>query len=74
MTYCYILTVQRNNVEILSRKLQLERKAQIILKLAENILEEIEDEGGITHKIETADELHSEIAILRIKIERALQQ
>ena len=66
--------MQRNNVEILSRKLQLERKAQIILKLAENILEEIEDEGGITHKIETADELHSEIAILRIKIERALQQ
>ena len=37
--------MQRNNVEILSRKLQLERKAQIILKLAENILEEIEDEG-----------------------------
>ena len=66
--------MQRNNVEILSRKLQLERKAQIILKLAENILEEIEDEGGITHEIETADELHREIAILRIKIERALQQ
>ena len=66
--------MQRNNVEILSRKLQLERKAQIILKLAENILEEIEDEEGITHIIETADELHSEIAILRIKIERALQQ
>ena len=34
-----------NNAELLLRKLQLERKAQIISKLDEEILEEIEDEG-----------------------------
>ena len=47
---------------------------QIISKVVEEILEEIEDEGGIAHEIETAEEIHSEIAILRIKIERVLQQ
>ena len=47
---------------------------QIILKLDEEILEEIEDEGEIAHEIQTAEEIHSEIAILRIKIERVLQQ
>ena len=54
--------------------MQLERKAQIISKLDEEILEEIEDEGEKAHEIETAEEVHSEIAILRIKIERVLQQ
>ena len=64
-----------NNAELLSRKLlELERKAQIILKLAEELLDEIEDEEEIAHEIETAEELHSEIAILRIKIERVLQE
>ena len=29
--------------------------------------------GGIAHEIETAEEIHSEITILRIKIERVLQ-
>ena len=62
-----------NNAELLSRKLQLERKAPIISKLYEEILEEIEDEGE-AHEIETAEEIHSEIAILRIKLERVLQQ
>ena len=52
-----------SNAELLSRKLQLERKAQIISKLDEEILEEIEVEGGIAHERETAEELHSEIAI-----------
>ena len=47
---------------------------QIISKLDEEILEEIEDEGEIAHEIQTAEEIHSEIAILRIKIERVLQQ
>ena len=59
-----------NNTELLSRKLQLERKVQIISKLDEEILEEIEDEGGIAHETETAKEVHSEMATLRIKIER----
>ena len=54
--------------------MQLERKAQIISKLDEEILEEIEDEGEIAHEIETAEEVHSAIEILRIKIERVLQQ
>ena len=63
-----------NNAELLSRKLQLERKAQIISKLDEEILEEIEDEGEIAHEIETTEEIHSEITILRIKIDRVLQQ
>ena len=47
---------------------------QIISKLDEEILEEIEGEGEIAHEIQTAEEIHSEIAILRIKIERVLQQ
>ena len=63
-----------NNAELLSRKLQLERKAQIISKLDKEILGKIEDEVKIAHEIETAEEIHSEIAILRIKIERVLQQ
>ena len=63
-----------NNTELFSRKLQLERKAQIISKLDEEILEEIEDEGEIAHEIETTEEIHSEITILRIKIDRVLQQ
>ena len=58
-----------NNAELLSRKLQLQRKVQIISKLDEGILEEIEDEGEIAREIETAEEVHSQIAILRIKIE-----
>ena len=53
-----------NNAELFSRKLQLERKAQIISKLDEEILEEIEDEGEIAHEIETTEEIHSEITIL----------
>ena len=63
-----------NNTKLFSRKLQLERKAQIISKLDEEILEEIEDEGEIAHEIETTEEIHSEITILRIKIDRVLQQ
>ena len=63
-----------NNAELLSRKLQLQRKVQIISKLDEGILEEIEDEGEIAREIETAEEVHSQIAILRIKIEGVLQQ
>ena len=51
-----------NKAELLSRKLQLERKAQIISKLDEEILEEIEGEGGIAHEREKR-KLHSEIAI-----------
>ena len=44
-----------NNTELLSRKLQLERKVQIISKLHdEEILAEIEDEGEIAYEIETA--------------------
>ena len=43
-----------NNAELLSRKLQLERKAQIISILEEENLEEIEHEGEIAHEIETA--------------------
>ena len=39
-----------NNAELLSRKLQLERKAQIISKWDEEVLGEIEDE----REIETA--------------------
>ena len=58
----------------MSRKLQLEKKAQIISKFDEEILEEIEDEREISSEIETVEELHSEIAVLRIKIERVLQQ
>ena len=53
----------------MSRKLQLEKKAQIISKFDEEILEEIEDEREISSEIETVEELHSEIAVLRIKIE-----
>ena len=45
-----------NNAELLSRKLQLKRKVQIISKLDEEILEEIEDEGEIAHEIETIDQ------------------
>ena len=63
-----------NKAELLTRKLQLEKKAQIILKLNKKILEEIEDEGEITHEIKATEELHSEIGILRIKIKRVLQQ
>ena len=63
-----------NNAKLSSRKLQLERKAQIIWKLDEEILEEIEDEVEIAHEIKTAEEIQSEIAILRLKIERVLQQ
>ena len=62
-----------NNGE-LSRKLQLERKAQIISKLDEEVLEKIEDEGELAHEIETVEKVHGEIAILRIKLERVLQQ
>ena len=47
------------NVELLLRKLRLERKAHIISKLDEELLEEIGDEGKIRR----------EIAII-IKIER----
>ena len=44
-----------NNTGLLSRKLQLERKVQIISKLDdEEILAEIEDEGEIAYEIETA--------------------
>ena len=63
-----------NNAELLWRKLKLERKEQIISKLDEEILEEIEDEGEIAYDVETAEEVHSEIAILGIKIEGVLQQ
>ena len=63
-----------NNAELLSRKFQLVREVQIISKLDAEILEEIEDEWEITHEIETGEEIHSEIAILRIKIQRVLQQ
>ena len=59
-----------NNAELLLRKLQLERKAQIMAKLDEETLEDIEDEEEIAHEIETAEEVQSEIAILRIKIDR----
>ena len=62
------------HTELLSRKLQLERNAQIISKLDKKILEEIEDERRIAHEIETAEEVPSEIAILRIKIKRVVQQ
>ena len=62
------------HTELLSRKLQLERNAQIISKLDKKILEEIEDERRIDHEIETAEEVPSEIAILRIKIKRVVQQ
>ena len=58
-----------NNAELLLRKLQLERKAHIISKLDEELLEEIGDEGGIAHEIKTAGKIRSEIAII-IKIER----
>ena len=61
-----------NNAELLSRKLQLERKEQIIAKLDEEILEEIKDEREIAHEIEPAKELHSLIAIFKIKLERVL--
>ena len=63
-----------NKSELLSRKLKLERKAQIISKLDEQILVEIKEEGEITHETETAEEIDSEIAILRIKIDSVLQQ
>ena len=63
-----------NTAELLLRNLHLEKKAQIISNLDEEILEEIEDEGEVAHEIEIAEELHSEITILRIKIERVLQQ
>ena len=44
-----------NNAELLSRKLQLERKVQITSKLDdEEILAEIEDEGEFAYEIETA--------------------
>ena len=52
-----------NKAELLPKKLQLERKAWIISKLDEEILEEIDGEGGIAHERETTEELHSEIAI-----------
>ena len=61
-----------NNAELLSRKLQLERKEQIIAKLDEEILEEIKDERKIAHETEPAKELHSLIAIFKIKLERVL--
>ena len=48
-----------NNAELLSRKLQLERKVQIKSKLDKKILEEIEEEGEIAHERETAEEVHS---------------
>ena len=54
--------------------MQLERKAQIISNLDEEILEEIEDDWEIAYEVETKDEIHSEIAILRIKMERVLQK
>ena len=63
-----------NNAELSSRKQQLERKAQVISKLDEEILEETEDEGEIAHEIQTAEEVYSQVAILRIKIESVLQQ
>ena len=58
-----------NTAELLLRNLHLEKKGQIISNLDEEILEEIEDEGEVAHEIEIAEELHSEITILRIKIE-----
>ena len=54
--------------------MQLERKAQIISNLDEEILEEIEDDWEIAYEVETKEEIHSEIAILRIKMERVLQK
>ena len=54
--------------------MQLERKAQVISNLDEEILEEIEDDWEIAYEVETKEEIHSEIAILRIKMERVLQK
>ena len=54
--------------------MRLERKAQIISNLDEEILEEIEDDWEIAYEVETKEEIHSEIAILRIKMERVLQK
>ena len=54
--------------------MQLERKAQIISNLDEEILEEIEGDWEIAYEVETKEEIHSEIAILRIKMERVLQK
>ena len=54
--------------------MQLERKAQIISNLDEEILEEIEDDWEIAYEVETKEEIQSEIAILRIKMERVLQK
>ena len=54
--------------------MQLERKAQIISNLDEEILEEIEDDWEIAYEVKTKEEIHSEIAILRIKMERVLQK
>ena len=47
---------------------------QIISNLDEEILEEIEDDWEIAYEVETKEEIHSEIAILRIKMERVLQK
>ena len=54
--------------------MQLQRKAQIISNLDEEILEEIEDDWEIAYEVETKEEIHSEIAILRMKMERVLQK
>ena len=66
--------MQRTTQLYYRRKLHLKRKEQIISKLDEEILEEIENEGEVAHKIKTVEEIQSEIAILSIKIETALQQ
>ena len=44
------------------------------MKSDEEIPEEVEDERKIAHEIKTADEIHSEIAILIIKIEKVLRK
>ena len=67
-------TGTENNAELLPRKLQSDRKVQIISKLDEKFVEEIENEWEITHEIETADERRIEIAIFTIKLETVLQQ
>ena len=56
------------------KKLQLERKPQIISKLVEQILEETENKGEITNIIETTEEVHSKIANLKRTAEKLLQQ
>ena len=73
MTYFQLKTqIASHNCSHL--KFSQKKKAQVITKIDEEILEEIEGEDEIATEVKTAEEIHSEITNKIIKIENLLEK